>query len=141
MTRQDHGTPIEQMLSTLADEGFEGLAEAIGLLLNEAMKIERSAFLGAGPYERCESRRGHANGFKDKHLRKCLYRDLLLTTITRSYSKENFDRFLAIKITELTFTRDCNFSTLTSFTSSASSSASPSASPSASSSGRKPTAA
>ncbi len=69
MTHQDQGTPIEQMLSTLAEDGFEGLADAIGLLLNEAMKIERSAFLGAGPYERCQSRRGYANGFKDKGLK------------------------------------------------------------------------
>jgi putative transposase len=69
VTRHDHGTPMERMLHTLAEDGFDGLAEAIGLLLNEAMKIERSAFLGAGPYERCESRRGYANGFKAKHMK------------------------------------------------------------------------
>jgi putative transposase len=69
VTRQDHPTPMERMLSTLADDGFDGLAEAIGLLLNEAMKIERSAFLGAAPYERSDARRGYANGFKAKRVR------------------------------------------------------------------------
>ena len=36
------------------------------LLLNEAMKLERSAVLQALPYERTPGRRGHANGFKPK---------------------------------------------------------------------------
>lgn len=37
-------------------------------LLNELMKIEREAFIGAGVYERSEDRKGHCNGFKDKKL-------------------------------------------------------------------------
>jgi len=36
------------------------------ILMNVAMKTERSGFLGAGPYERVETRRGYANGFKGK---------------------------------------------------------------------------
>jgi transposase-like protein len=36
------------------------------------MKLERSAFLGAAPYERSEQRRGHANGFKPKRVRSRL---------------------------------------------------------------------
>jgi len=66
VTRQDQGTPIDQALHTLADEGFEGLAEAIAVLLNEAMKLERSEFLRAQPYERTDERRGRGNGFKPK---------------------------------------------------------------------------
>ena len=69
MTHHDHSTPLERMLHTLAEDGFDGLAEAIGILLNEVMKLERSAFLGAAPHERSESRRGYANGFKPKQLR------------------------------------------------------------------------
>ena len=69
MTHHDHSTPLERMLHTLAEDGFDGLAEAIGLLLNEVMKLERNAFLGAAPHERSESRRGYANGFKPKQLR------------------------------------------------------------------------
>jgi len=37
--------------------------------MNEAMKIERSQFLEAGPYERSPDRTGHANGFKDKRIK------------------------------------------------------------------------
>jgi transposase-like protein len=50
----------------LAEHGFDGMAQGVQLILNEAMKFERSAALGAGPYERTETRRGHANGFKPK---------------------------------------------------------------------------
>jgi transposase-like protein len=45
------------------------MAEAMSLLLNEAMKLERSEFLGADPWERTNKRRGYANGFKDKKIR------------------------------------------------------------------------
>lgn len=38
------------------------------LLLNHAMEVERSKALGARPYERCDTRTGHANGFKPKTL-------------------------------------------------------------------------
>ncbi len=34
------------------------MAQALETLLSEAMKLERSAVLGAGPYERTESRIG-----------------------------------------------------------------------------------
>ena len=34
--------------------------------MNEAMKLERSAYLNAAPYERTDERRTHANGFKPK---------------------------------------------------------------------------
>ena len=50
----------------ICDNGMEGLAEAIRLLLNEAMKIERAQALGAAPYERSEERLGYANGYKPK---------------------------------------------------------------------------
>jgi transposase-like protein len=55
-----------QVLELLIENGFEGMAQAMTLLLNEAMKLERSAFLRALPYERTPERRGHANGFKAK---------------------------------------------------------------------------
>ncbi len=50
----------------LAEHGFEGMANALQILLNEAMKLERNEYLGAEPYQRTEERRSHANGFKDK---------------------------------------------------------------------------
>lgn len=42
------------------------MADAIRILVNEAMKLERAQFLEAQPHERSESRRGYANGYKPK---------------------------------------------------------------------------
>lgn len=53
-------------------EGFEGLGDAVRTLINEAMRIERSRHLGAGPWERAEHRQGHANGYKAKTVRSRL---------------------------------------------------------------------
>jgi transposase-like protein len=66
MTHAAESTALDHVLQLLADEGFDGMAHAIQILLNEAMKLERTATLGAAPYERVETRRGHANGFKPK---------------------------------------------------------------------------
>ncbi len=57
---------IYDAVELLKDNGFDGLAEAVTVLLNTAMVAERSEHLGARPYERSESRSGYANGFKDK---------------------------------------------------------------------------
>ncbi len=54
------------MLQLLSEHGFDGMAEAIEILLNEAMKFGRADALGAMPYQRTEARRGYANGFKPK---------------------------------------------------------------------------
>ncbi len=61
-------TQFDLMIQVLDEHGFDGMARAIGILVNEAMKIERSEALGAGPYERTSHRRGYANGFKPKTL-------------------------------------------------------------------------
>ncbi len=66
MAHASDSTVLETVLQVLIQEGFEGLAEAIRILINEAMKIERSAVLQAQPYERTALRRGYANGFKPK---------------------------------------------------------------------------
>lgn len=57
---------IEDVLEALISGGTEGIRPVLEKLMNEAMKIERSQFLGAGPYERSPQRIGRANGFKDK---------------------------------------------------------------------------
>ena len=54
------------LLEQIADGGLETLPEAIRLLLNAAMLLERQKFIGAGPYQRTPERQAHANGFKDK---------------------------------------------------------------------------
>ena len=63
------GGGLEQVLELLTEHGFDGMARAIQVLLNEAMKLERSAALGAQLYERTDERRGYANGFKPKTVR------------------------------------------------------------------------
>jgi transposase-like protein len=52
----------------LIENGFDGMATAMSTLLNEAMKLERSQFLEASPYERTTERVGYANGFKPKRV-------------------------------------------------------------------------
>lgn len=54
------------VVQLLLENGMDGLPEAMRILLNEAMRIERSIALQAQPYERTQNRQGHANGFKDK---------------------------------------------------------------------------
>ena len=68
MTHSQESTPFDLMIQVLDQHGFEGMARAIEILVNEAMKIERNAALGAQPYERTDERRGYANGFKPKTL-------------------------------------------------------------------------
>lgn len=69
MTHQNESTRFSQLVQVLADEGFDGMASAMQLLLNEVMKIERSQALGAEPYERSSDRQGYANGFKPKSVK------------------------------------------------------------------------
>ena len=52
MTHQNESNPLDQMIQVLDEYGFDGMARAIQILVNEAMKIERSEVLGAQPYER-----------------------------------------------------------------------------------------
>ena len=66
MTHPMQTIALDEIGQLLADQGFDGLADALRVLLNEVMKIERAAVLGAGPYQRAEGRTGYANGFKPK---------------------------------------------------------------------------
>lgn len=63
---EDSPRSWDDLLDLLCEHGFEGMAQAMQLLINEAMKLERSAVLGARPFERTPQRRGQANGFKPK---------------------------------------------------------------------------
>ncbi|TWT35206.1 Transposase, Mutator family [Posidoniimonas corsicana] len=69
MTHQPHPSTTRGVVELLAEHGFEGMAQAMELLLDECMKIERQEFLGVGPYQRGENRNGRANGFKPKRVR------------------------------------------------------------------------
>ena len=72
MTHRVDDTTISQVMETLINNGLGGLAEAVSVLMNEAMKLERSGFLQAEPFERTPGRRGYANGFKGKTIRSRL---------------------------------------------------------------------
>jgi putative transposase len=63
----DHNV-IETVVQLLCESGMDRVAEAVRLMLNEAMRIERSQVLEAAPYERSEKRLGYANGYKPKTL-------------------------------------------------------------------------
>jgi putative transposase len=66
MTHPMQTTALDEITELLAEHGFDGLAQAVTVLLNEVMKLERAHALGAGPYQRSEDRKGSANGFKPR---------------------------------------------------------------------------
>ena len=67
MTRND--IVLDQLVELINQHGgVDALAQAVGDLMNFAMRIERADVLGAEPYERTDRRRGYANGFKPKTL-------------------------------------------------------------------------
>jgi transposase-like protein len=69
MTHQVHPNSFEEVFQSLAEQGFDGMAQAMQVLLNECMKIERQQAIGAAPFERSKDRRGQANGFKPKRVK------------------------------------------------------------------------
>jgi putative transposase len=66
MTHQAHPNAVSEAVHLLAEQGFDGMASIMQLLLNECMLIERRRAINAAPYERSEARHGQANGFKPK---------------------------------------------------------------------------
>ena len=63
MTHRRDDSAIDSVLETLIDSGLDGMAQAVATLMNEAMKIERSRYLGAGSHERSDQCLGYANGY------------------------------------------------------------------------------
>lgn len=59
-------TLTEEYLEQLIKHGLEGLPDLVRVMVNEAMQIERENYLEAKPYERTETRKGYANGYKPK---------------------------------------------------------------------------
>ena len=68
MTRHHkHDSLTEDSINLLIEHGLaEGLPRIAELLLNAAMILERSAHLGARPFERSDERTGYANGMKGR---------------------------------------------------------------------------
>src|SRR5690606_25920482 len=59
-------TSLHEALEVVGAEGFEGIGKALQILMNTAMHLERQKYLNASDYERTETRRGYANGYKPK---------------------------------------------------------------------------
>ena len=68
MTHHTDPELLNNVLQLLTEQGHDGFAEGLRLLVNEAMRVERHAVLQAQPYERTATRQGYANGYKPKTL-------------------------------------------------------------------------
>jgi transposase-like protein len=68
MTEQDNFTLSADILNPILEQGLPGLSQAVSLLINAAMLVERNRHLGVAPYQRDPARNGYANGFKDRRL-------------------------------------------------------------------------
>ena len=66
MAHRQHGNAFDDAMEMLIENGFDGMADVLRILLNEAMKIEREDCLAARAYQRTPDRKGYANGFKPK---------------------------------------------------------------------------
>ena len=65
-----NATQLEQVLELLTANGFGGMADAMEILMNAAMVLERQQHLGVEySHQRAESRLGQANGFKPKAIK------------------------------------------------------------------------
>jgi len=68
VAHQPESNVVDTVVQLLCESGLSQMAEAVRIMLNEAMRIERSRAIEAEPYQRTERRRGYANGFKPKTL-------------------------------------------------------------------------
>ena len=72
MAEQLNHSKILEAVELIASKGFSGMTEAMEILFNQAMLIERSRYLGVDRYERSEARHDSSNGFKPKQLKTSL---------------------------------------------------------------------
>ncbi len=54
MTMRVNDTVISDLAKDLIEKGFDGLGNAVAVLINESMKIQRERHLNASHYERNE---------------------------------------------------------------------------------------
>ena len=60
MTQHADSSSTHPAVEAIFKKGFDGIADSLRLLFNEAMKIERSEALRAHQYERTDERTGYA---------------------------------------------------------------------------------
>ena len=68
MAHQTNPELLNNVMQLLTEQGHDGFAEGLRILVNEAMRVERHQVLQAQPYERTDTRQGYANGYKPKTL-------------------------------------------------------------------------
>lgn len=83
---------ISEAVELIAEKGFSGMAEAMQILINQAMLVERAHYLQLAPYERSEVRQDYANGFKPKQLKTRIGE--LLLQVPQVRSSEFYPSFL-----------------------------------------------
>jgi len=59
---------IQDVVAMISERGFDGMGDAMRIIFNQAMLVERENYLQAGSYERNSNRVDYANGFKPKTL-------------------------------------------------------------------------
>ena len=64
MTRLNHPQLLQSVRQLLNDEGSDGFAEGLRLLVNEAMQAERSHVLKAQPFEHISARLRTSNALE-----------------------------------------------------------------------------
>lgn len=69
MTHDDNTNAMTEAMQAVLAYGLDGMGKAVSILINEAMKIERSHALNAEPWERTDERNGYANGYKDRAIK------------------------------------------------------------------------
>jgi len=69
MNEQNNTTQENDFIKLILNDGLgDGAAKIMEIITNAAMIVERNAHLNAAPHQRCEERRGYANGFKPRTL-------------------------------------------------------------------------
>ncbi len=66
MTHRRDNIVFDQVFEVLIEKVLDGMAVALEVIFNEAMKFEIESFLGAESLEKTKDHRGYGNRFKDK---------------------------------------------------------------------------
>jgi putative transposase len=70
MTHQNNYNLSAGTIEEITRNGLDAVPELMRVLLNNIMQVERAEYLRAGEYERTEDRKGYANGYKPKTVRR-----------------------------------------------------------------------
>ena len=69
MTCNNRDNIMSEILELVVEHGFDGMGEAVKLLVNLEMEVERDNYVGVGHYERSGHRRSYRNGYKSKRVK------------------------------------------------------------------------